>query len=69
MENEIGEKVRSTLQSIRDKMVEEALAIFEAEKKKKKVPKGQPEPEFDATKIIPRLPDDVLIELYQWRLQ
>lgn len=35
--------------------------IFEAEKKKKKVPKGQPEPVFDPSSIIPRLPDDVLI--------
>ena len=42
-------------------MTAEALAIFEAEKKKKKVPKGHPEPVFDASGIVPRLPDPVLI--------
>lgn len=50
-------------------MIEEALVIFEAEKKKKKVPKGQPEPEFDSSKIFPRLPEGVLIEIYRWRLE
>ena len=49
-------------------MIQEALVIFEAEKKKKKVPKGQPEPEFDSSKIVPRLPDPLLIEVYKWRL-
>ena len=38
-------------------MVEEAQAIFDAEKKKKKVPKGYPEPVFDPSYIVPRLPD------------
>lgn len=50
-------------------MIEEAMVIFEAEKKKKKVPKGQPEPEFDSSKIFPRLPEGVLIEVYRWRLE
>ncbi|CAD8062089.1 unnamed protein product [Paramecium primaurelia] len=65
----IGELVKTTLQQVKDQMVAEAFAVFEAEKKKKKVPKGQPEPIFDASTIVPRLPDSILIQAYQWRLE
>ncbi|CAD8150525.1 unnamed protein product [Paramecium octaurelia] len=65
----LGELVKTTLQQVKDQMVAEALAVFEAEKKKKKVPKGQPEPVFDASTIIPRLPDHILIQAYKWRLE
>lgn len=47
MQTPLGIKVKTSLAEIKAKMVEEALVIFEAEKKKKKPPKGQPEPEFD----------------------
>ena len=39
------------MKEIRDKAIEEALVIFEAEKKKKKPKKGEPELEFDAEKV------------------
>ncbi|CAD8167287.1 unnamed protein product [Paramecium octaurelia] len=68
-QSELGELVRTTLQQVKDQLVAEALAIFEAEKKKKKVPKGQPEPVFDPSGIQPRLPDSVLIQVYRWRLE
>ncbi|CAD8133208.1 unnamed protein product [Paramecium pentaurelia] len=67
-QSELGELVRNTLTQVKDQLVAEALAIFEAEKKKKKVPKGQPEPVFDPSGIQPRLPDSVLIQVYKWRL-
>ncbi|CAD8082007.1 unnamed protein product [Paramecium sonneborni] len=66
---EIGELVKTTLQQIKEQLIAEAQAIFEGEKKKKKIPKGQPEPVFDSSNIVPRLPDSVLIKAYQWRLQ
>jgi adenylate kinase len=37
---ELGERVKSTLTAIREQLLAEALIVFEAEKKKKKVPKG-----------------------------
>jgi adenylate kinase len=40
MQTPLGIKVKTTLAEIKAKMVEEALVIFEAEKKKKKPPKG-----------------------------
>lgn len=43
--------------------------MFDAEKKKKKVPKGQVEVEFDGSKIVPRLPEPLLLEMYRWRLE
>ncbi len=40
-------------------MIEEAHALFDIEKKKKRIPKGQPEPQFDPSVVDePRLPDD-----------
>ena len=37
---ELGERVQISLKAVREKMQEEALALFEAEKKKKRVVKG-----------------------------
>lgn len=35
------------------------MAIFEVEKKKKRIPKGQPEPQFDSSVVeAPRLNDE-----------
>ena len=42
-------------------MEEEAKAIWEAENKKKK---GKDMPEFDPSKLVARLPDDLLIKAY-----
>jgi hypothetical protein len=39
--------VNKYLEETRQKMIEDALVIFEAEKKKKKPKKGEPELEFD----------------------
>lgn len=50
-------------------MTDDAKAIFDIEKKKKRVPKGQPEPQFDPSVVeSPRLPDDLLVEVFKWRL-
>ena len=57
------------MEQIRLKMVEEAHEIFIAERKKKRIPKGQPEPVFDPSHIIPRLPDDSMVEAFHWRMQ
>lgn len=40
LQTDLGQKVKKTLQDVRDQMIQDALVIFEAEKKKKKVPKG-----------------------------
>jgi len=37
---ELGERVQISLKAVREKMHEEALALFEVEKKKKRVVKG-----------------------------
>lgn len=65
---EFGEEVRNQLEETRTKMVEEAQAKFEAEKKKKKPKKGEEVEEFDPSKIKPRLNLDLLIKAYKWRL-
>lgn len=52
---------------VKERMVEEAEAAAEAMKGKKK--KGQPEVVVDPDKIIPRLPDDLLIKAYKYRLE
>jgi hypothetical protein len=50
--------------------VEEALAAFELEKKKKKGgKKGDLVEEFDEKKVIVRLPVANLYKAYQWRLK
>jgi len=42
---------------------------FEVEKKKKKGgKKGDPVEEFDPSKVVVRLPDELLFRAYQWRL-
>jgi len=65
--NEFGEEVRTVLAEIKKKMIEdEEKAIEEAKKKKKK---GQPEPTFDPEKLVPRLPDPLLLKAYHYRLE
>lgn len=49
-------------------MVEEEQKIFEEAKKKKKAKKGDPIEEFNPDKCIPRLPDNILVKVYKWRL-
>lgn len=60
--------MRTALQEIKDKMIEEAEAAAEAAKGKQKK-KGVPEVVFDPDKIIPRLPDDLLSKAYKLRLE
>lgn len=49
-------------------MEEEARAKWDADQKKKKPKKGE-EQEFDPSKIVPRLPDELLVKAYKWRLE
>jgi len=55
------------LAEIKEKMIEDELKVIEEAKKKKK--KGQPEPVFDPEKLIPRLPDALLLKAYHYRLE
>ena len=59
--------MRTALDEIKEKMIEEAEAALEDLKKKKK--KGQPDPVVEPDKIIPRLPEELLIKAYKLRLQ
>ena len=49
-------------------LIEIALLEFEAEKKKKKAKKGEPEIEFDPSKVVIKLNEELLIKAYKWRL-
>lgn len=53
----MGEETKAVYDEIKEKAVEEALAAFEAEKKKKKGgKKGEPVEEFDEKKVVVTLP-------------
>jgi len=67
LQSEFGEEVRKVLAEIKEKMIEDELKVIEEAKKKKK--KGQPEPVFDPEKLIPRLPDALLLKAYHYRLE
>ena len=59
--------MRTVLAAIKQQMIaDEEKAIEEAKKKKKK---GQPEIVFDPEKLIPRLPDPLLLKAYHYRLE
>jgi len=67
LQNDFGEEVRTMLQEVKDKMIEEAEEKLEELKKKTKP--GQPEPTVDPDKLIPRLPDDLLCKAFKYRLE
>lgn len=63
-----GDEIRKDYEDLRLKLVEEARAKFELDKKKKKPKKGEEPEVFDETKIKPRLPSDTVCKAYKWRL-
>jgi hypothetical protein len=63
--SEFAEEITAALDERRGAMEEEARAKWEIEQKKKKA-KGNEE--FDPSKLVPRLPDELLTKAYIWRL-
>lgn len=68
-ENTLADEVRAIMKEIKDKMIEEEQAKIEIEKKKNKNKKGWVEPILDTEKINPRIPDNFLYKIFQWRLE
>lgn len=65
---EFGDEVRAMWDEMKAKMVEEAQTKFEAEKKKKKLKKGEEFGEFDPNTVKPKLPNEILVKAFKWRL-
>ena len=60
LEGTLGEQIRSTLEEVKGKMIEEIE--LEIKKKKRKAD------DFDPDKLEPRYPNELLGQLYAWKL-
>ncbi|EGR29401.1 hypothetical protein IMG5_156430, partial [Ichthyophthirius multifiliis] len=65
---DLGVKVKNYLIQKREELTRIALTQFEADKKKKRIKKGDPEPVFDPQTIDVRLNEELLFEVYKYRL-
>ena len=68
LDTELAEEVKKVLKELKDKQIEEEQAKIDLEKKKNKNTKGWVEPVLDTDKISPRIPDNLLYKIFQWRL-
>jgi adenylate kinase len=69
LQDPLGEEIRASWEELKEKAIEEAQNLFEAEKKKKKGgKKGDPVEEFDPTKVLVRMSEEHLFKAFQWRL-